>query len=189
VEFLADSPQLRAEMAYESQMMRHCLGQFADKRQCSGGYGEHYAAACEAGRLRLFSYRTGQNQPHITLSVAVKEDGRLVVEQIKGKQNRPPIAHYQNEVGAFLNSLPTSEETPPDAAGMGIVRTRNGWVPVTEVRDAADQLALVNRYPALIQQLPAPSVLVQWLVAARHPHLLRDLPLAPPVAQALGWKT
>ncbi len=186
VELLAASAQLRAEMAFESQMMRHCLGQFSDRRSLRGGYGEHYASACEAGTQRLFSYRTGQNQPHITLSASRQDDGRWAVDQIKGKQNRPPIARYRGEVMGFLNSLDTSFETPPDAAAMGLFRQRQGWCSVQEIHDPADQLHVVHRYPALVRDLPHPSVLVQWLVAARQPELLRGLALAPNVAHAIG---
>lgn len=88
VELRGDSAQLRTEMAYESQLMRHCLGQFADRQALTGGYGEHYAQACESGALRLFSYRSANQQPHVTIAVSVGGDGRLSVEQIKGKQNR-----------------------------------------------------------------------------------------------------
>ncbi|MCW7540113.1 hypothetical protein OOT46_19955 [Aquabacterium sp. A7-Y] len=186
VEIRSGSPELRAEMAYESQMMRHCLGQFSDRRNLRGGYGEHYASACEAGRLRLFSYRTGQQQPHITISVSVRaEDGRLVVDQIKGKQNRPPVSRYREEVLGFLNTLDTSDDTPPDAAGMGVARLRSGWQAVSSISDPADQLRLVQSYPALVRELPQPSALVQWLIAARHPELLHGLPLVPGVSQAL----
>ncbi|WKB55510.1 hypothetical protein [Eleftheria terrae] len=186
VELLPHSPGLRAEMAYESQLMRHCLGQFANRKALQGGYGEHYAAACESGRLRLFSYRSLQQQPHITISAWVgAQDGRLAIDQIKGKQNRPPVSRYQEEVIGFLNSLDTTADTPPDAAGMGVVRLQRGWCPVSQAHDAGEQLQLVKRYPALVQALPQPSALVQWLVAARQPELLKGLALAPGVAQAL----
>ena len=48
VELRPQSPLLRAEMAFESYVMRHCLGQFADRRALTGGYGER-RAACERG--------------------------------------------------------------------------------------------------------------------------------------------
>lgn len=185
VEMLPDSPLLRAEMAYESQMMRHCLGQFEDRRKLAGGYGEHYASACEAGRLRLFSYRTGAAQPHITLSAEVTESG-LRIDQIKGKQNRPPVARYRGEVLGFLNSLPTCAGVSRDCAGLGVVRGRLGWCAVSELVDEADQLRLVHEHPALVRELPRPSALVQWVVAARSPALLEGLALAPAVALALA---
>src|SRR5260370_38069032 len=83
-------------------------------------YGEHYAEACEQGRLRLFSYRTGTAQPRITVSAQVRDDGRLRIDQIKGKQNRPPIARYLADVLALLNHLDTDGEAPADALAMGI---------------------------------------------------------------------
>ncbi len=185
VELRPESPHLRAEMAYESQMMRHCLGQFASRRSLAGGYGEHYASACEEGRLRLFSYRTASHVPHITISAHVREGGRLAIDQIKGKQNRPPIERYQGEVLALLNQLNTCEDAPPDALQMGIVHTSRGWCAVRDVALEADQLRLVQTRPALVRELPHPSPLVQWLVAARQPELLQGLPLAASVAAAL----
>lgn len=64
VELHGSRAVLRAEMAYESFHMQHCLGQFADRERLEGGYGEHYAKPCEEGRLRLFSLRDANNQPH-----------------------------------------------------------------------------------------------------------------------------
>jgi hypothetical protein len=186
VELQRASPALRAEMAYESQMMRHCLGQFADRKALSGGYGEHYAAACEAGRLRLFSYRNAQQQPHITISALVQDDGRLLIDQIKGKQNRPPVSRYRDEVIGFLNTLPTVDDTPPDAAGMGIARLAEGWRAVAAIADPADQLRVIRRHPALVRELPQPSALVQWCIAGRQPELLQGLALAPGVAEAVA---
>lgn len=186
IEFRRASPHLRAEMAYESQMMRHCLGQFASRRSLAGGYGEHYASACEQGRMRLFSYRSASQVPHITISAHVREDGRLAIDQIKGRQNRPPIERYQGEVLALLNQLDTCGDAPPDALQMGIVRASQGWCAVRDVGLEADQLRLVQARPALVRELPSPSPLVQWLVAARDPALLQGLPLAASVAAALA---
>ena len=69
VELRGSRAVLRAEMSYESFHMQHCLGQFADRERLEGGYGEHYAKACEEGRLRLFSLRDANNQPHVTVSL------------------------------------------------------------------------------------------------------------------------
>lgn len=176
VEFDAQSPDLRAEMAYESQMMRHCLGQFSARGALRGGYGEHYAEACEQGRLRLFSYRTGTAQPRITVSAQVRDDGRLRIDQIKGKQNRPPIARYLADVLALLNHLDTDGEAPADALAMGIVRrpaqllatgSAAAWCAAGELHTEAEQLWLLQSHPALLEQLDIRSPLMQWLVAAR----------------------
>ena len=190
VELLPNAPELRAEMAWESQLMRHCLGQFADRAALTGGYGEHYASRCEAGALRLFSLRTGDSGvPRITISAHVLDGGQLVIDQIKGKQNRPPIARYRDDVLAFLNTVPTTGETCPDALGMGVVRTPEGWCPLSEVRDPGVQAALAWRHPALLGQWVAPAPAAQWLAAARDPAALRErsaAPLSPGVRAALG---
>ncbi len=185
VEFAPGSAALRREMAYESQMMRHCLGQFANRKACTGGYGEHYARACEQGTMRLFSYRTLENHPKITISASVKADGTLEIDQIKGKQNRPPIARYQKEVIDFLNTLSTNFFAPPDANAMGLVRGRRGWCTLAEVRDEADQISIISNAPALIGQLPAPSALVQWLVAAKMDSALAGITLSAGVERTL----
>ena len=185
VELLPASKALRNEMAYESQMMRHCLGQFANRRFLTGGYGEHYAESCEQGRMRIFSYRTGQQQPRITINAWAQDDGRLRIDQIKGKQNRPPIDRYRADVIGFLNQLPTTDETPDDALGMRLVRVGAGWRAVEELTQEADQLQLWQRQPSLLAHLAQPSPLVQWLAAARDSSVLAGHTVTPPLAYAL----
>ncbi|QTD44264.1 hypothetical protein [Ottowia testudinis] len=191
VEFLPASPHLRAELAYESQCMRHCLGQFQQRKALRGGYGENYASACEQGRMRLFSYRTGQQQPRITISAQVQPDGRLAIDQIKGKQNRAPVDKYRDEVVAFLNHLPTDgADGCGDALAMGIVWQQGAWCHVSDLRDPAAQLALVQRQPELLASLSSLPPLLQWLAAARAPQALAAAPIAaaltPGVRQALA---
>jgi hypothetical protein len=183
----APNTLLRAEMAYESQMMQHCLGQFSNRQALTGGYGEHYATECEAGRMRLFSFRTGQQQPHVTVSALVTPDARLQIDQIKGKQNRPPIARYQEAVLGLLNTLPTTLNARcADAANMGIVRVSRGWCRIGEVRDEHDQLGIVHHHPALVRELSQTTPAVQWLVAGLDPACLAGLTLTPSVARVLA---
>ncbi|WP_198342358.1 hypothetical protein [Burkholderia ubonensis] len=176
VEFLPDSALLRDEMAFESYVMRHCLGQFADRHALTGGYGERYAEAIEARRLRLLSFRDSNGQPHITISAIVRADGRLDIDQVKGKQNRPPIERYVDDVLACLNALGTSDETPPDCVAIGVVGTPSGWRRIEDVTDAASQARLVARHPQLFRRLAAPTPTVEWLVAGRQPELLSARP-------------
>lgn len=177
VEFDAKSPELRQEMAYESQMMGHCLGQFAERKRFSGGYGEHYAEACEKGRMRLFSYRTGSAQPRITVNAHVKDNGLLQIEQIKGKQNRPPITRYASDVVALLNHLPLNDVVADDVLAMGIVRrparllaadaTLTPWCTAADMRSEAEQLWLLQQHPSLLALQTLDSPLVQWMAIAR----------------------
>ena len=188
VELLPGSGVLREEMAYESQMMRHCLGQFANRRQLTGGYGEHYAEGCEQGRMRIFSYRTGQGQPRITINAWLQPDGRLRIDQIKGKQNRPPIDRYRADVIAFLNQLNTSEDTPDDALGMRLLRTTGttpGWHAVETLRSEAEHLQIWQRQPRLLAHIPQASPLLQWLVASHDSSLLAGQSLPPALAFSL----
>ncbi|MGN6650261.1 hypothetical protein [Trinickia sp.] len=173
VELRPDGALLRAEMAFETYVMRHCLGQFADRQALTGGYGERYAEAIEAKRLRLFSFRDMQGQPHITISLIVRAGGKPEVDQVKGKQNRPPIARYVDDLLACLNALDTNDETPPDCVAIGIVRTELDWRRIEDVTDAASQARLIGLYPQLFVRLATPTPAVEWLVAARQPELLR----------------
>lgn len=172
VEFRHDSALLRAEMAYESYAMRHCLGQFADRQALEGGYGERYAQAIEAQRMRLISFRDANGQPHLTISAILREDGSLEIEQVKGKQNRPPVARYVSELVACLDALGTNDAMPADCIAIGVVRTPVGWTHIDDVQDAAVQASLVARHPTLFSHLSAPTPAVEWFVAARQPQLL-----------------
>lgn len=178
VEFRPDSPALRAEMAFESQEMGHCVGQFADRKSLRGGYGERYANACHKGQMRLFSFRTGQGQPRITINAFVQANGQLQIEQIKGKQNRPPIARYQADVLQLLNHLPLDDYLPHDAQAMGLVRLPDhllpptaplaAWKTVSQLHSESEQLWLMQQHPEYLQQLPPLQPLAQWMALARN---------------------
>lgn len=175
VELVPQCPLLRSEMAFESYVMRHCLGQFANRKALVGGYGERYAQAVEQGHMRVFSLRDAQNQPHITVSITLQPNGALTVDQVKGKQNRPPVERYYQPLLALLNAVDTDEHTPADCIAVAIVRTQAGWLRLEDVTEPSAQTRLVALYPQLFSRLPAPSALVEWLVAARQPELLEQV--------------
>ncbi|MDR1274976.1 MAG: DUF1266 domain-containing protein [Candidatus Accumulibacter sp.] len=180
VEFLADAPQHRAEMAFETYAMRHCVGQFADKVKLTGGYGEEYAQALEQGRMRLFSFRAASGRPHITLACFLQKNGKWRVDQLKGKQNRPPVARYLPDALDCLNALDTDDEIPADCLNIGIVKTRKGWHPAAAVTDASEQLRLVNRFPSLFPYFAAPAPAVEWIAVAKNPEVFAQRPPASP---------
>jgi hypothetical protein len=186
VEMSPQSPDLRLEMAYESQMMRHCLGQFANRNARTGGYGERYASACEEGSMRIFSFRNSENHPKITLSAHVRENGVLEIDQIKGKQNRPPVVRYRDEIRGFLNSLSTMAFVSADAEALGLVRIRSGWCTVSEVTEEADQIAIACRSPSLVAEMPSPGAAVQWLVLAKQPRALHQSQMTAGVRRTLA---
>ena len=178
VEFDGESPLLRAEMAFESYVMRHCVGQFADRRALTGGYGEHYAQAVEQGRVRLLSLRDKRGQPHATISLEVFPGKRPRVEQVKGKQNRPPVERYVEAIILGLEEIGTSLETPADCLNIGIARTDAGWQRMEEITDPDGQAKLVARYPEALSRFRTRSPLAEWIVAARQPAILKDMELA-----------
>ena len=135
--------------------------------------------------MRIFSYRTGQQQPRITISAWVQDDGRLRIDQIKGKQNRPPIDRYRSDVLGFLNQLPSAETSPDDALAMRLVRVAEGWRAVEELVTEGEQLQLWQRQPALLAHVRQTTALVQWLAAARDSSVLAGQQISPPLAYAL----
>jgi hypothetical protein len=189
VELLPDSPALRAEMAFESYAMRHCLGQFADRKALTGGYGGAYAEAIEAGEMRVFSFRAGENnaQPHITMSFHVGENGALRVDQVKGKQNRPPVERYVDDLIACLDHLDANNDTdeiPDDCARIGVVRIPEGWRRIEDVTDTGLQTRLVVHHPSLFPRVAKPAPLLEWMMAACEPGLFTP---RPPQSPALRY--
>jgi len=172
VEIRASGRTLRTELAYESFHMQHCLGQFAERERLQGGYGEHYARACEQGRLRLFSLRDAGNRPHVTVSLA-EDLGEWRVDQIKGKQNTVPAAKYLPDVLCLLNALRPRETGNADLQALGIVARNEGegegedaapaYVAFAELQDRARQHALLGAFPHLLGQHPRPDALAQWI--------------------------
>jgi hypothetical protein len=175
VELRGSRAVLRAEMSYESFHMQHCLGQFADRELLEGGYGEHYAKACEEGRLRLFSLRDANNQPHVTVSL-VEDFGEWAVDQIKGKQNEVPLPRYVPDLLQFLNALRPRPNDSADLMGVGLVAhplpdTPEGpggfaYRRFVEVEPTEAQHDLLAASPHFAAHLPTPDPRTQWLILA-----------------------
>lgn len=94
------------------------------------------------------------------------------------------MARYRDQVRGFLSALETRRPDLRRRRRDGTGAPAPGLVPRVGNRD---QLHAVHLYPALVREMPRPSVLVQWIVAARQPELLRGLALAPNVGYALGF--
>ena len=183
VELIPDGPLLRDEMAFESYAMGHCLGQFADKERLRGGYGQQYVDAVLARQMRLFSLRDHRGEPHVTMSLLV-HGGGLRVDQIKGKQNRRPVAKYVGDVLAGLVALDVGcDDLPIDCVDMGVVHDPDGWQRVADITDVASLTALVGRYPQLYAALPDAPPALEWLIAARAPQLLQENPPKSPTVR------
>lgn len=175
VELLPDSAHFRNELVYESQRMQHCIGQFADRKNLTGGYAEHYAAACEKGELKIFSFRTENHHPRITISARVNEEGKLLIEEVKGKQNKPPIEKYHQSLLAFLNTLPCELSLPHDLFRIEIVFADGIWQPIHCVNTPSEQNRIAWQLPSLAKRLPRVPAIGQWMLAARAPEMLLEL--------------
>lgn len=77
---------------YEGAQMNHCVG--------GGSY-----TVGDGGRYRIFSLRDSKNEPHATVSMEKDGGDDLRIDQVKGKQNKAPIAKYQPAVIELLNLL------------------------------------------------------------------------------------
>jgi uncharacterized protein YeaC (DUF1315 family) len=189
-ELRGDHPALREEMAYESYHMQHCLGQFADAAKLEGGYGEQYARDAEMGRLRLFTLRNAANLPHVTISLAVRDDG-LHIDQIKGKQNRHPVRRYVDDVLCFLQVEPPLGERHADCEGMGLVfepgvadAAPGRWKFVTDVANPDFLLNVMSSNFHLIGHFADPPPVLQWLLLRVAPHHLERLHRVDPAVAA-----
>ena len=97
---------------YEGTLMGHCVG--------------GYEREVEAGDVWIFSFRDKDNQPHITIEVAPPVGSEIEIQQIKGKENKPPVAKYHDKVIDFLRIMKSrydviyAEEAEEDLSGMGM---------------------------------------------------------------------
>jgi len=186
-EFVGADEHLREEMAFESYHMQHCLGQFADRKRLSGGYGEQYVEAAQQGKLRLFTLRGTDNQPHVTISLRV-DGASLHIDQIKGKQNRPPVHKYVEDTLQFLRWAQPRAERHADCDNMGVVHEDaeggegGGWKFIADVRDTNLVLSVLALHPDLISHVDRPSAALQWLMLG--PQRVQSLRQADPAVLA-----
>lgn len=194
VELKATGNTLRAEMAYESFHMQHCLGQFADHATLEGGYGELYARNCEQGRTRLFSLRDNNNRPHVTVSLT-EDLGEWSLEQIKGKQNATAQAKYAQDVLCLLNTLRPRDAGSTDMMRLGIV-ARHGadeisYVAFGDLQQPVRQHALLAAFPHLLNLHPRPDPFAQWLALGAGAAIVDEVtsPHGPVLAALLTMNT
>ncbi|EPF5924390.1 PcfJ domain-containing protein [Escherichia coli] len=184
VEFDASHSNFRREMAYESWHMQHCVGQFDDRKNLTGGYGEYYANQIEQHKLRLFSLRDNNNIPHVTIALNVVGDS-LEIDQIKGKQNRHPVKKYADDVLSLLQLLSPQAVRHSDCEGMGIVYENTpeyqGWKYVTEVYETSFLLSVLHNNFHLLEHFTNPSVELQWLLLHSAPDKLHYLNAIDPI--------
>jgi len=88
----------------EGTLMGHCVGGYDPKR------------------VNLISLRDKENNPHVTLEITLKGD----VKQIKGKENRAPIAKYVRYVKEYLGANPDFNIIG-DGENIGYVRYDNKY--------------------------------------------------------------
>jgi tetratricopeptide (TPR) repeat protein len=154
VEFVGQGIGLRQELHNESLMMGHCIG--------TGGYGEQYAKAIEEKRYRIFSLRDANNRAHATLSFEYDDNGQLIVEQIKGKQNVPPVEKYMPTILAFLRQLGAVQHNHPDCLRMGLLMEKQQHRFITEVQNFDLLFNSLCMAGHLIKFLDKPSAALQW---------------------------
>ncbi len=108
----------KACLDHEGNIMGHCVG--------GGGYDERVTT----GNLTIFSLRDASNDSHVTAAIAGK-----IVEQVKGKQNKAPIAIYRPYVIDLLNTLDAKSDMSysDDLEDMGIFRGPKGFGSLAEV--------------------------------------------------------
>jgi hypothetical protein len=75
------------------------------------------------GSMLFYILHDPKGQPHVCISV--QKNGQL--DQVKGKQNRPPIGRYAQLCARFLNKLqPKGLDDNHDVRMMGLVKDKDG---------------------------------------------------------------
>lgn len=174
VKFLPHHEELSLEMARESALMQHCLGEFDDIEKAQGGYGSYYFGLIQREEITLYSLRDDKNMPHATISVGYKR-GKAQLNQIKGKQNKPPVSRYIPASVAFFNHLSLEHNYHPDCLGMGVVFVQGKSQQLSTITDEAVQQHLIAYDPKFIEALPNPSKSSLWLATLRNPKKMGSL--------------
>jgi len=168
VKFLPHHKELALEMARESALMQHCLGEFDNVQKAEGGYGSYYYGLIQREEITLYSLRDEKNMPHATISVNSKH-GRQMLDQIKGKQNLAPVARYVPASVAFFNHIKMQHNHHPDCLAMGVVFVKGKSEQLSKITDEAMQQDLIAFNPSFVHQLPNPSKSSLWLATLRDP--------------------
>jgi hypothetical protein len=134
VKFLPHHPELSLEMARESALMQHCLGEFDNVQKAEGGYGSYYYGLIQKKEITLYSLRDEKNMPHATISINYKH-GEPWLDQIKGKQNQPPVARYVPASVAFFNHLKLQQNYHPDCLAMDVVFVNGTYQELSKLTD------------------------------------------------------
>lgn len=169
VKFKPDHQELSLEMARESALMQHCLGEFDNDRLGQGGYGEYYINKIRSKEIELFSLRDSKNMPHATIAL-YKKKGVYWLEQIKGKQNKSPIERYVPASVAFFNFLDVQYNYyHNDTLGMSVIYIDGRTKRIEELEDEKSQELLIAHDVTLIHKIKNPSKSTLWLATLRSP--------------------
>ena len=187
VKFLAHHKELSLEMARESALMQHCLGEFENVEKGEGGYGSYYFGLIKKESITLYSLRDEKNMPHATISVSYKR-GEAWLDQIKGKQNLAPIERYVPASVAFFNHLKLQQNYHQDCLAMGVVFAKGESQQLCSISDESMQQHFIAYDPSFIEHLPKPSQSSLWLASLRDPKkvgLLKETSDAMKIASLL----
>lgn len=91
----------------EGDLMGHCVG------------GAGYYKQVKSGATKIYSLRDTNNKPHVTIEYNVRNKK---IEQIKGKENEPPVKKYRPAVLKFISDnpkLPVHAVDSKDLSEMG----------------------------------------------------------------------
>jgi hypothetical protein len=174
VKFKDAHKELSLEMARESALMQHCLGEFENDEEGEGGYGEYYFKLIKNKEIKLYSLRDEKNMPHVSIAL-YKKNNIFYLDQIKGKQNVSPVERYVPACVAFFNFLNVHYNYHADTLGMGVVYVDGITRKIEEIEDERTQQFLVAYDANLIHKLPNPSKATLWLATLRQPSAIEYL--------------
>jgi hypothetical protein len=95
----------------EGTQMGHCVGGYTD--DVANGYS------------RIFSLRDPKGGAHVTIEALPLSNGKLEINQIKGKQNGPVVEKYRSTIQDFLNSKSDELGNVSDLSNVGLIDVKN----------------------------------------------------------------
>lgn len=117
----------REQLDTEGDVMGHCVGS--------------YCAKVSRGGSRIYSLRDPRGRSHVTLEW---DPNVHEWEQIRGKQNAPPVEKYHDQLDEFIKGFAPPGAAHPDARAVDLYR--KGLVEQEAEKIDDDGLALITRY-------------------------------------------
>lgn len=137
----------------EGNLMGHCVADYIDQ--------------VESGESIILSLRDKSNKPHVTVELApfrYKDGQGISIEQVKGKENEPPVPKYQPQVISLLKKL---KQDYPEVRPVEMGEDDLGAMGIFKVPDGGPFIRVTNKHEGEDDPL-------KWRIKVRRDYLTKD---------------